>query len=499
MPLSASCEVRSRARVIAIALGLGISFAASVAVAADEPAADEPAAMLARARAVMGFSRAGSAVIHYRAVAAQDQDYESDRSYPPFFAMMQVKETWFDPVSGVAQVTTTRATYPSSELPPSTMVSDARRAFSVTADPPRALGPLPLSALRNSRYLDPWPVVADWSAASDVRISGREVYRDYPRVVLVRAAPGGEQRLFIDPKSGFPIKLELVAPHYLWGQQRVEYLYSNWIRVGAVMTAGASFALVDGQPRTRQTVGAVDLVARTAAALPVLPDKPGQSAEELPRFLQPIDLTTVQVGPSTYLLSNPGYTEAVTRVGDEVFVLDATQGEQRVDKVAHAIARLFPGARKVTVVVTDLAWPHVAGVRAWIARGATIVTHRAGQAFLHEVIDRRWTLAPDLLERRRNAVSVQIRGIEAATPLAGGALTLHPIDGVGSEVAVMAYVAADRFLWASDYLQPPSGFASAYAAEVVSAVRREGLAPARAAAQHHALTAWSAIEAQASP
>jgi hypothetical protein len=114
------------------------------------------------------------------------------------------------------------------------------------------------------------------------------------------------------------------------------------------------------------------------------------------------------------------------------------------------------------------------------------------------VIDRRWTLSPDLLEQRRKTAVVKIVGV-TATSLAGGAISLHPIDGIGSEVALMAYIAADRFLWASDFLQPPSAFGLAYASEVVAAVRRDGLHPERAAAQHVALTPWSQIETSTAP
>ncbi len=290
------------------------------------------------------------------------------------------------------------------------------------------------------------------------------------------------------------MKLELVAKHYLWGQRRIEYVYSNWMRVADIMVAGASFCLADGATELSQTVGEVELIARSAAPPSALPETPERAADELPRFLQPLDVTTVPVGPDTYLLTNAGYTEAVTRVGDEVIVFDATQGEERVKKDAEAIARLFPGKHKTTVVVTDLAWPHIAGVRAWVASGATIVAHGAALKMLRSVIDRRWTLAPDVLERRRGAVMPRLAGVTALEKLAGGAITLHPIDGIGSEVALIAYVAPARFLWASDYIQTAAK-PTAYASEVLSAVHRDGLRPETTAAQHLPVTPWSQIEA----
>jgi len=77
--------------------------------------------------------------------------------------------------------------------------------------------------------------------------------------------------------------------------------------------------------------------------------------------------------------------------------------------------------------------------------------------------------------------------------LAGGAISLHPIDGIGSEVALMGYLVADRFLWASDFIQTVAE-PTAYASEVWRAVQREGLHPERTAAEHLPLTLWSKIE-----
>ena len=51
------------------------------------------------------------------------------------------------------------------------------------------------------------------------------------------------------------------------------------------------------------------------------------------------------------------------------------------------------------LVVTDLAWPHISGVRYWVALGTPVVSHRASREFLQKVVDHKWTLEPDLLER----------------------------------------------------------------------------------------------------
>ena len=450
---------------------------------------EDPSAVLARAKEVMRFARANQSLVHYRAVAASEQNYQSDRTYPPFFSAMEVKEVWLDPRSGVERVST-QTTFPGGgPSPPQVSFTDQTRAYALLKEQMRLL---PRPSLQ-SRYLNPWNVIADWAAAGDARFAGNDEYRDYPRIVLARVTPDGEQRLFVDPKTGFPLKLDLEEKHYLWGQRHIEYVYTNWTLSGDVMLPGSSFRLADGKTEISQTFGDVEIIAPDSAPSLSLPEGPAPAADALPRFLQPLDLKVVQVGPNTYLLSNPGYTEAVIRVGNEVFLFDATQGEERGRKDAEAIARLFPGKLKVTVVVTDLAWPHIAGLRYWVASGATIIAHKAAREFLQSVLARRWTLAPDLLEQRRKTTHLKFIGVDGPYRLAGGAISLHPIDGIGSEVALIGYLVSDRFLWASDYIQTVSQPTS-YAWEVWRAVKRDGLTPERTAAEHLPLTPWSKIE-----
>ena len=72
-------------------------------IAQDERTAN-PAAVLQRAREVMGFEHVANRVLHFRAITAAEQNYQSDRTYPPFFSAMIAQEIWFDPASAVLRV-----------------------------------------------------------------------------------------------------------------------------------------------------------------------------------------------------------------------------------------------------------------------------------------------------------------------------------------------------------------------------------------------------------
>jgi hypothetical protein len=483
-------------RNMAVLLLVGSFFAWGEAVAqgSQQPASEPSAtALLARAREVMGFAQATNRVLHARAITAAEQNFQSDRMYPPFFSAMSTEEIWFDPAAGLLRIQS-QTTYPGTgPLPVSVSVDDGQHAEII-----RAEGNVPVARRQAlSRALSAWAVIADWSAASDVRHAGTEVYRDYPRVVLVRSTPEGEQRLYLDPKSGFPVKLDSIEPHYLWGQRHVEYVWSTWIMKDGVVLPGSAFRVADGDVELSQTVGDLELIARDRAPGLEALRAPVQAPPDLPLFLQPLPPQTISISPNLYLLANRGYREAVALVHGEVFVLEATQGEARARRDQERVAQLFPGRAKVNVVITDLAWPHVAGVRYWVSQGATIIAHASARAFLQQVVDRHWTLAPDTLEleRRKDPDKARLKfaSVEQATNAAGGALRLLPIDGIGSEVALMAYFPGEKFLWASDFIQTLDE-PSAYANEVLLAAKRNGIVPERVAAEHLPISDWKSVQ-----
>jgi len=471
-----------------------ILLAALVAASGDsgtcKPVAGLDArALLHRAAERTGLDAARGGVLKLNTFDVTQHTFESDRMYPPSLAEVKSLDEWFDPASGVER-TSAHSTIAGYEFPSAT-IADARATYALR-DTIRMPSEQLHAMLYQTRPLNVWAMLHDWLEAPDVRVDGRCTYRDYPRIVVSRKGAYGRERLFLDPKSGYPTKLDRVEPHYLWGQQHVEFVYSTWQRVGDAHLPGASFRLEDGVTAIARTFGERRFVARDSAPSLTLPARDVAMALAIPAFLAPTKPDTVRVSENTFLLRNRGYTETVTLARDTVFVFDATQGDERVRQDSAWIATLFPGPHPIVVVVTDLAWPHVAGVRAWVARGATIVSHRAARDFLAEVVNRRWTAQPDLLEQRRRRATLKFRAVDDSLRLAGGDILLFPIDGAASEVALAAFVRRDAFLWASDFVQDLKS-PSQYVDEVFEAVKRVGVSPTRVAAEHAPLSEWSRI------
>ncbi|HEU6452575.1 MAG TPA: hypothetical protein VFT57_14245 [Gemmatimonadaceae bacterium] len=455
----------------------------------------DAAGLLRRAWRAAGIDEALHSVAHWTVTDIAQQNFQSDRPYPPFFSYEVKRELWLEPATGVERSSLQMAGLMVPERPATTVLSTEHAAFMV-----RDTLVHPVPALYGSsvgtRALNAWAVLHDWRAANDVKVVASCIYRDAPRAVLERAGTYGTERLYIDPESGLPVKLDREEPDYLWGQLHVEYQYQTWLYADGVLRPGAVFRLVDGAVATERIERSFALMpADSAPALGVPAAEP--MAVALPPFLQPTPPDTARAGARTMLLANRGYREGAVMLGDTVYLLDATQGDERARADSAWIARLYPRHTAVVVVVTDLAWPHIAGVRFWVARGATIVSHASSRAMLQRVIDRRWTREPDLLERtRRERGSVPFRfvGVRDSLALAGGALRLYPIDGVASEGALMVWIPEDGVLWAGDYVQQVDE-PSLYASEVVRAVQRVGVRPRTVVAQHQAPVEWGVVEA----
>ncbi|HEX5581093.1 MAG TPA: hypothetical protein VFX39_05905, partial [Gemmatimonadaceae bacterium] len=387
--------------------------------AADErcvAGSGDAARLVARALEATGMGRLDGRVVRLQAAEAEANDFQSDRPYPPFFSTMTAYETWLDPATGIER-SRSRLTYVGQgPMAPMEIVSSAGATYAARDT---SLMPVPTLHGRTvrSRPLHAWSMLRDWADAADVRVAGSCVYRDFPRTVIARGRDAGEERLYLDPESGLPVKLERRESHYLWGDVRVAYLYANWMETDGALFPMTTFRLVDGATVVTRTVGDLALLPRDSAPRLSLPADAPRMVAAADLFVQAMPTDTVRVGDAAFLLVNRAYTSAVVLARDTVWVLDATQGVERARQDSAWVGRLFPGKHPVAVVVTDLAWPHVAGVRYWVGTGATVVSHASSEPFLRQVVERRWTLEPDLLERNRATARFRFRAVSDSLAL----------------------------------------------------------------------------------
>lgn len=444
--------------------------------------------LIQKSMQAIGFYETDGKILHYNAAKQTLWDYQSDRQYPPFISYSDTKELWYD-FENNTEKALVESIYPTAgPTPRMTYFSSFDKSLQHRNDTTIVQVP---DGTGSDPYLNPFMVLADWAVSENILEEKAKVYREYPRNVLSRVVNGRTEYLFLDSKTNFPVKIEFQEPHYLWGQVTVEYLYTTWWSTDQIDFPLASYRIVDGRTVVSRIHGNRELISSPGITMP---EDFRPLMDQTLFFLRQSRPDTIRVSDNLYLLKNPAYTEAVALINDTVYLFDATQGEQRAKYDHEWIKKLFGDEYPVTVIVTDLAWPHIGGVRYWVSQGADIISHENSQEFLRKVVDRKWRLNPDELENNRKKSSFKFTPVSDKRVISNGHLELYPIDGIGSEGALMVFIKETGFLWAGDFIQTADS-PSKYAKEILEAVGRNQIDPEQVAAQHLLLTPWSTIEA----
>lgn len=448
-------------------------------------------AWLARSAHALGMDVVGDSVLRITSVGVRLLTDQSDRPYAPYIVTAATDTVWYDPTTAVERVSVQlsgRGTYLRSPT------ATVRLNDSSSSPDPRMH-----SQLWSARAFNPWAVLGEWSERPSVRVSSECAYRDAKRVVLASAGALGEERLFLDERTAVPVKLERTESHYFLGPMRVEYVYATWSNAGTRAMAPLSVSrVVDGVPdESRSGVTAPPvLIARSAAPPMTMPASSSPMPVAPDARFPALPPDTVRVGANTFLLVSPVFTSVVSLQRDTVFVLDATAGETRAKQDEAWVRRLFPGQHHVAVVTLNHVWPHIAGVRYWVSRGATVIASETTAPFVSSVLRKRWTEIPDELEKRRSTARIRITTVHDTLSLAGGALRLYPLSGINGEGGLLAYVPAAQFVWASDHVQTIRE-PNIYVEDVRQTVERFGLSPRYTSGPHFRLIPWTDVEALA--
>lgn len=150
------------------------------------------------------------------------------------------------------------------------------------------------------------------------------------------------------------------------------------------------------------------------------------------------------------------------------------------------------------MVTTSDAWPHLGGVREYVARGIPVYGLDLNRPILERLLKADYTAKPDALAKTPRPA--KFTWVSGKTALGTGdtRMELYPVRGENGERMMMAYFPALKLLYTSDEIQKlRSGeyFMPQLLLEVRDAVRRERLDVDRIFGFHIGPTPWADIEA----
>ncbi|HEU4624319.1 MAG TPA: MBL fold metallo-hydrolase [Steroidobacteraceae bacterium] len=265
--------------------------------------------------------------------------------------------------------------------------------------------------------------------------------------------------LTVTPEEGAPITAELTAdgrlkklssqtPDDVLGDAPVETLFTGRVAAGDRSVPARIVQKVGGYP-------VLDLrIARATVGEPVVVAE--DRTPPLADWMAPPRMPAEQLGEGTFVM--PGrYSALAVDLGEYIVLIECPQNQARAAEVIAEAHRLIPGKPIRYVVNTHAHFDHAAGLRAAVAEGATIVTHRSNVPFLRDALNRPRTLRPDALSSAPRPI--ELLPVDEQFSLKGGGREirlyhLHGMDHVDGMLA--AYLPESKVLVEADAFTPPA-------------------------------------------
>ena len=161
------------------------------------------------------------------------------------------------------------------------------------------------------------------------------------------------------------------------------------------------------------------------------------------------------------------------------------------------VHRRFPDKPIKAVITTSDSWPHLAGIREYVAQGTPVYALDLNRSVLERVIAMPYTSRPDAQQRSPRSPNFEL--VHSKTMVGSGKnrMEIYPIRGETSERQMMVYFPEYHLLYGSDPFQQNddgSYFYPQTVTELTDSVAREHLDVQQFFMMHLGPTSWTDLE-----
>jgi glyoxylase-like metal-dependent hydrolase (beta-lactamase superfamily II) len=276
-----------------------------------------------------------------------------------------------------------------------------------------------------------------------------------------------------DSYNKLPMRVIYTEDDPIYGDTLNELVYADWREFSGVRLPQTTAVFLNGnkirEEKARNTINnprydAAGLVvpdeikAQPANGEPIVSQWPlrrvvmGVGYQDFGRE-QKVDL--VEVAKGVYQVKGSTHHSLAVEMKDYVVVVEAPLFEERSQAVIKAIEAKIPGKPIKYLVMTHFHIDHSGGIRAYAAKGATILTQEENVEFLKTVMSRPKTIRPDTLAKA-GSTTPSIEGIKDVKSLTDGERTieLREIPNPHASGMLVAYLPKEKVLFVSDLFTP---------------------------------------------
>ena len=198
-----------------------------------------------------------------------------------------------------------------------------------------------------------------------------------------------------------------------------------------------------------------------------------------PQNPAPATATSEKLGDGVYLILG-GYAAVAVDFKDYIVVIEGPQSEERANAIITLAKKLIPNKPIRYVVNTHAHYDHSSGIRAFMAEGATIVTHEVNKPFLEKVASMPHTLTPDRQQAAKKKPSFETMTEKKVMTDGNHVIELYHMTNIGHhDGLIIAYLPKEKVLVEADAYNPaaqpnatPPSPPSPYTLALVSNIER---------------------------
>jgi glyoxylase-like metal-dependent hydrolase (beta-lactamase superfamily II) len=246
-------------------------------------------------------------------------------------------------------------------------------------------------------------------------------------------------------------RVAYLVPNPVVGDVPVEIAYSDYADYEGVKFPGRIVEKMDGLETLDVTIAEVTPNAAVSIEVPA-----AILQAPIPPSTPSVEVTTVS--PGVWSLNSANTRSLAVEFADHIVMLEGPTSEARTLAVNETVRQTVPGKPIRYVVNTHAHYDHASGLRAYVAEGATVITHEINKPFLEQAWARPWTIEPDLLARSPKPATIETVGDKRVLTDGSRTVELYHLQGSGHNAGTLiAYLPAERILMYGDGYNPPPG------------------------------------------
>lgn len=265
-------------------------------------------------------------------------------------------------------------------------------------------------------------------------------------------------------------KVESRAPDAVLGEVDVVTTYADYKDFG-----GVKFPTRIRQTQAGHAVLDVTVkeVQRNAPADIALPDAVKSAGERV---------TSEKVADGVWFIAGGSHNSVAIEMSDHIVLVEAPLSDARMAPVFDEVKKVIPGKPIKYVINSHNHFDHSGGLRAAVAEGATIITHKGNKEYFQKAFATPAKIAPDRLARSGKKASIVEVDDSMMMSDAMRTLVIQRIrDSVHNDTFLMVYLPKERLLIEADAYTPaapntpPPATANANNVNLVENIKRMNL------------------------